>query len=593
MSLNPLRPFNSYLRPYRRQVIFGLLLLLVSQAIQVSIPLVLKEAIDAGKGFLDAAREGLPIPQTWSGSVAGDLAWYAILLAVMGLTSWCSNFGLRWYFSGTSRYVERDLRTLYVRHIVNLPMSFFQESQVGDLMARATNDVEAIQRFLEHAFRMALTGVMTFFLSLALMCTIDWSLAVLALLPMPIMVGTARLLSPKMRLGYRRIQEQFGSMSSHIQENLSGIRVVKAFARREAEIDEFTGLNDEYVARNRWLIWFRSLFYPYNEMLNGLSMLIVLWLGGVRVMDGALTLGAFVAFNAYLTRMSRTMEWLGRMVDEFQRALASLSRIEAILNREPQVIGVADPDDRLNGDIEFRDVSFAYNGRTVLEDINIRIPAGSTLAIVGRVGSGKTTLARMIPRLIHADEGEVLIDGKPVREFPLKELRQAVGYVPQETFLFSDTLRENVALGAEDDEVTVERASEVSQLTPDLEVLPDRLETIVGERGVTLSGGQRQRTALARAVIRHPSILIMDDAMSSVDTRTEELILRELRGVMAERTTILIAHRISTVKDADYIIVMDEGRIVEEGSHDQLVALDGIYADMFRRQHLTAELDEL
>ena len=322
-------------------------------------------------------------------------------------------------------------------------------------------------------------------------------------------------------------------------------------------------------------------------------MLVVLWLGGVRVMDGVLTLGAFVAFNAYLTRMSRTMEWLGRMVDEFQRALASLSRIEAILNREPQVIGVADPDDRLNGDIEFRDVSFAYNGRPVLEDINVRIPAGSTLAIVGRVGSGKTTLARMIPRLIHADQGEVLIDGKPVREFSLKELRQAVGYVPQETFLFSATLRENVALGAEDDKVTVERASEVSQLTPDLEVLPDRLETIVGERGVTLSGGQRQRTALARAVIRHPSILILDDAMSSVDTRTEELILRELRGVMSERTTILIAHRISTVKDADFIIVMDEGRIVEEGSHDQLVALDGIYADMFRRQHLTAELDEL
>lgn len=551
------------------------------------------EAIDAGKGFLDAAREGLPIPQTWTGSIAGDLAWYAILLTVLGLTSWCSNFGMRWYFSGTSRYVERDLRTIYVRHIVNLPMSFFQESQVGDLMARATNDVEAIQRFLEHAFRMALTGVMTFFLSLALMCTIDWSLAVLALIPMPLMVGTARLLSPKMRRGYRRIQDQFGSMSSHIQENLSGIRVVKAFARRRAEIDAFTGLNDEYVARNRWLIWFRSLFYPYNEMLNGLSMLVVLWLGGVRVMDGALTLGAFVAFNAYLTRMSRTMEWLGRMVDEFQRALASLSRIEAVLNREPQVIGVADPDDRLNGDIEFRDVSFAYNGRSVLEDINVRIPAGSTLAIVGRVGSWKTTLARMIPRLIHADRGEVLIDGKPVREFPLKEIRQAVGYVPQETFLFSDTLRENVALGAEDDQVTVERASEVSQLTPDLEVLPNHLETIVGERGVTLSGGQRQRTALARAVIRHPSILILDDAMSSVDTRTEELILRELRGVMAERTTILIAHRISTVKDADYIIVMDDGRIVEEGSHDQLVALDGIYADMFRRQHLTAELDEI
>jgi ATP-binding cassette subfamily B protein len=287
------------------------------------------------------------------------------------------------------------------------------------------------------------------------------------------------------------------------------------------------------------------------------------------------------------------MEWLGRMVDECQRALASLARIQLILDQNPQDIGEGSDDKQLKGEIEFRDVSFSYNGRPVLEDINIRIPAGSTLAIVGRVGSGKSTLARLIPRLIHADAGEVLIDGQPVGEIPLQKIRRAVGYVPQDTFLFSDTLRENVALGTDDDQVTVERATEISQLSPDLDVLPDRLETIVGERGVTLSGGQKQRTALARAVIRNPSILIMDDAMSSVDTRTEEAILAGLGDVMAERTTIIIAHRISTVKDADHIIVMDEGRIVEEGTHDHLAALDGIYANMFRRQHLVEELDEL
>ena len=593
MALNPFTPFSRFLKPYRRMVVLGLILLFVAQGIQATVPLMLKWAIDAGTAFLDASDAGLPLPPTWTDSPTQDLATYGLVMAALGVLLWASNFGLRWYFSSLSRYVERDIRTIYVRHILTLPMSFFQKSKVGDLMARAMNDVESIQRFLEHAFRMALTGAMTFFLSLILMCTIDWRLALLSLIPMPIMVLTARLVSGSIRRGYRRVQEQFGIMSSDIQENLSGMRVVKAFARREAEIDKFQDLNEEYVDRNRWLIRLRSIFYPFNELLNGVSMLVILWLGGLRVMDDTLTLGSFVAFNAYLIRMSRTMEWLGRMVDECQRALASLARIQLILDQNPQDIGEGSDDKQLKGEIEFRDVSFSYNGRPVLEDINIRIPAGSTLAIVGRVGSGKSTLARLIPRLIHADAGEVLIDGQPVGEIPLQKIRRAVGYVPQDTFLFSDTLRENVALGTDDDQVTVERATEISQLSPDLDVLPDRLETIVGERGVTLSGGQKQRTALARAVIRNPSILIMDDAMSSVDTRTEEAILAGLGDVMAERTTIIIAHRISTVKDADHIIVMDEGRIVEEGTHDHLAALDGIYANMFRRQHLVEELDEL
>jgi ATP-binding cassette subfamily B protein len=593
MALNPLKPFYRFLEPYRRMVILGLVLLFAAQAIQVTVPLMLKWAIDAGRLFLDASRDGLPPPPTLMGSPTRDLAAYGIVMAVLGVFLWGSNFGLRWYFSGLSRYVERDIRNVYVRHIVSLPMSFFQANKVGDLMARATNDVESIQRFFEHAFRMALMGGMTFFLSLGLMCMIDWRLAILSLIPMPVMVITAQLLSGSIRRGYRRVQEQFGIMSSDIQENLSGVRVVKAFARNEAEIHKFDDLNDEYVDRNRWLVNLRSVFYPFNELLNGISMLVILWLGGLRVMDDTLTLGSFVAFNAYLIRMSRTMEWLGRMVDECQRALASLARIQSILDQKTEDIGEIGEGKELSGAVEFRDVSFAYNGKAVLEDINISIPAGSTLAIVGRVGSGKSTLARLIPRLIHAHEGEVLIDGLPVGEIPLQKIRRAVGYVPQDTFLFSDTLRENVALGTNDDQVSVERATEISHLAPDLDVLPDRLETIVGERGVTLSGGQKQRTALARAVIRHPSILILDDAMSSVDTRTEEAILTELRDVMAERTTILIAHRISTVKDADHIIVMDEGRIVEEGTHDRLVALDGIYANMFRRQHLVEELDEL
>lgn len=600
MALNPLKPFYRYLRPYRRMVVLGLIFLLAVQVIQTAIPMILKFAIDEGKAYLDARQLELVPPPTWTGTPTGDLAAYGALIAVLGIFQWVLNFGMRWNFTALSRYVERDVRAMYVQHMVKLPLSFFNSRQVGDLMARATNDVEAIQRFLHHAFRMSLTGILTFFLSLALMCTIDWYLAILSLIPMPIMVLSARMMAGRMRRGYRSVQEQFGVMSSCIQENLSGMRVVKAYSRRLPEIDKFSHLNDDYVERNRHLINLRSLFYPFTFLLNGVSMVVILWLGGLRVIEGTLSLGAFVAFNAYLIRMSRPMMMLGRMVDEHQRAIASLTRIESITREKPQVLETTDDGERYRGEVEFRNVSFSYDGSPAVDDVSVKIPAGSTLAIVGRVGSGKSTLARLIPRLIHAQQGDVLIDGEPIEDIPITTIRSMIGYVPQDTFLFSDTIFENVSLGAaespDSDDVRderVDRATQVSQLKKDLETMPKGIQTIVGERGVTLSGGQKQRTSLARAVIREPKILILDDAMSSVDTRTEEAILEGLRGVMAERTTILIAHRISTVKDANHIIVMDEGRIVEQGDHDSLVAQDGIYGEMFRRQHLAAELDEM
>jgi len=584
--MNPFKPFFPYIKLYRRALGLGISLLFLAQLVTTFIPIGLGWAIDA-------ARAGVI-----SNDVAGvrrEVGLYALVIAALAVLNWAINFGMRWYLTSTSRKVERDVRQAYVNHLLELPLTFFHRRQVGDLMARATNDVEAIQRFLSHAFRMTLMGISIFCLSLGVMCMIDWRLALYSLIPVPVMVFSASWVSGRMRSGYRRVQEQFAVISTRIQENLAGIRVVKAYARRSQEIARFDELNEQYIERNRRLIHISSVFFPFTALLNGVSMVIILWLGGIRVIEGGLSLGEFVAFNAYLIRMSRPMMLLGRMVDEFQRANASLERINAILLERPQPLESGDERVEVVGQIEFRQASFAYDGPAVLQEVEVRLSAGQTLAVVGRVGSGKTTLARLLPRLINATGGQVLVDGTPVEEIPLPALRAAIGYVPQDTFLFSDTIRANIALGLEGqaEEGLVEWAAEVAQLTPDLENLSDGLETIVGERGVTLSGGQKQRTALARAIVRKPQILVLDDALASVDTRTEEAILRGLRQVMATRTTLIIAHRISTVKDADHIIVMDAGRIVEQGSHDALVALDGPYADMHRRQHLSEELSEL
>lgn len=586
-SANPFKTFAPYLIPYKKRISIGVLWLLCTQTIAIAMPMLIKWAIDsieAGVGGESAVFR--------TNSVGGDIAFFAAVIASLALCEWLMAIGMRWQFGAMSRLVERDLRQRYVRHLLTLPLAFFHGERAGDLVARATNDVESVQRFLYFGFRMGVFGIMTLALSLLMMCRIDWELALLALLPMPVMVLLTRWVSRQVHRGFRQVQEQFGAMSSQVQENLTGMRVVKAFALASGEIERFVETNEAYVAQNRRLVKLRSLFFPFTFLLNGISMVVILWLGGLRVIDGGLSLGAFVAFNAYLTRLGMPMMLLGWVVDEYQRCRASLGRLEEIFAAASQAgLELAGESKSIRGEIEFRHAEFSYEDQPVLRDVNIRVPAGGTLAVVGRVGSGKTTIARLIPSLIRAGAGQVLIDGVPIEQMSIGRLRASIGYVPQDSFLFSDSLRENIALGAEDE--AADRAAEIARLAADVEEFPAGMETVVGERGVTLSGGQKQRTALARAIVRDPQILILDDALASVDTHTEEEILKGLRAVMRERTTILIAHRISTVQHADHIVVLEGGGVAEEGTHEQLVARKGIYADMYNRQHLSEELSEL
>ena len=501
----------------------------------------------------------------------------------------------RYTVNGVARRIENELRRDMFEQLERLDQRFFQGMRTGDIMARATNDLSAVQQLLGMGLSSIFNTVVIFTAAVVLMLWIDWQLTLLSVSLLTLLSLGFLVLGPQIQKRFLRVQEQFAALSSKAQENFSGIRVVKAYVQEEAEQRSFRAINQEYVDAN--IAWARinSALWPLFGALAGLAAVVMLYVGGQHVVQHRLTLGQFVQFNTYLILLSWPMIALGWVSNLFQQGAASLNRIEEILHQTPAVASPPRPlrPEAVRGELTFENVSFRYVDEPIFENLSLHVPAGSTLALVGSTGSGKSTLVRLLARVYDPQEGRILIDGTDIRDLPLDVLRRQIGYVPQEAFLFSETLAENIMLGAPDAPAeSVERAAELSQLSADLEQFPNGLQTMIGERGVTLSGGQKQRTAIARAVLKDPAILVLDDALSSVDTRTEEAILRGLRGFMEGRTSIVIAHRISTIKDADQIVVLEEGRVVEQGSHARLLGEGGEYARLYERQQLRRELEE-
>jgi ATP-binding cassette subfamily B multidrug efflux pump len=514
-------------------------------------------------------------------------------------------FLMRKILIGISRYLEYDLRNDLFAHFLGLSRRYYQQHKTGDLMSRATNDMNAVRMLLGPGIMYSANTVLRMCVVLVLMFRISWRLTLFAMIIIPLVSLAVNKFGTLIHDRFEKVQESFSEISARVQENLSGVRVIRSYVQESSEIEQFQELNRDYIRKNLKLIRLWGSFFPLLGALLGLGSVFVLWYGGREVMAGRMTLGDFVAFNAYLGMLSWPMIALGWVVNIVERGTASLGRISQIFEARSEILdnNGAQPEGMqftgtsspllLRGDLEFRQLAFSYNGVPVLNNINLKIPAGSTFAIVGETGSGKTSLVNLLPRLYNYTTGEILLDGRPLRDYPLAQLRRSIGYVPQETFLFSQTLRENIAFGVENtSEGAIQDAASRAQLLQDVADFPKGFDTLIGERGITLSGGQQQRTAIARALIRDPRLLIMDCALSSVDTVTEERILQALKTVLGGRTSILISHRVSTVRFADQIVVLQGGSIVERGTHEELLQEGGYYAELYQKQLLEEELTE-
>ncbi len=602
--MNELRKFSKYFGPYKWSVGLGVLCILFGMAFNLLVPFIVGKAIDS------------LVEQVTLSSV---LIYPAVILAV-SLAGALFLFLQRRLLINASRHIEYDMRRDFYDALINQPLEYFQKNRVGDLMARATNDLAAVRQIVGPMILYSFQAIFALLVVLPIMFNISVTLTLFLLIPMPFVSLTVKFLGQQIYIRFEKIQEFFSGITARAQENLTGVRVIRAYAQEEAEIRQFEELNAEYAQKNVALVKFAAAMRPLLFFFIGLSFVIVVAVGVPMAVRGDITAGEFSAFILYLQRMIWYLIALGYVVNLYQRGTASLKRFNAILETEPTIRDAEDvrKQPKIKGRIEFKDLNFGYNGKPTLKDINLTVEEGQTVALVGKTGSGKSTLVSLVPRLMDA-EG-VFVDGIPVKEYPLAQLRKSIGFVQQETFLFSDSMRENILFGINtetrrleglDDaspaiadsekssstdkpkrqKLSVEKAAAVAGLAEDIRGFPNGYGQMVGERGITLSGGQKQRTAIARAVMRNPRILILDDSLSAVDTLTEETILRGLRDIRSGRTTLIVSHRISTIKDADLICVLHEGEITERGTHDELLALGGEYADLYKRQLLEEEIE--
>jgi len=586
--MRPLLRLKPYLLRYKKTLLLGLLTVIGSNVFTIVQPMFLGKAVDELKYGIETHNY-----------VTGDLLMWAGLIVGFALIAGIFTFLTRQTIIVVSRHIEYDLRNDFLSHLQKLSYSYFQNKPTGDLMAHATNDISAVRNAVGPGIMYPSDTIVTLTFVLFMMFISNWQLTLMALIPMPLVSFTVYKLSKFVNKVFTARQEQFSLLTTRAQETLSGIRIVRAYGREIYEEQRFRKLSFEYLKKNLVLAKVQAIIWPLMFVLVGFSLVITIYFGGLKVIDGHMTIGTLTAFTAYLGMLIWPMIAFGWVANILQQGAASMGRLAAILDTEAEIKNTEATDHSIvdiQGAIEFRNVSFVHKNTTkpTLKNINLKIESGTTVAVVGYTGTGKSTLVSLIPRLYDITGGELLIDGIDIRRIPLELLRSNIGFVPQETFLFSETISENILYGVDNhDKEGLNKAAEISQIAEEVMKFPKQYETIIGERGITLSGGQKQRSSIARAIMRNPKILILDDALSAVDTYTEEIILQRLQEFMEGRTSIIISHRISTVKNADLIIVLQNGEIIERGSHDELLAINGIYADLCRKQLLEQQLEEM